>query len=204
MYSASSSRSSCRAGRGARSAVLQQLPTFLWCHLSRQFEWPAGSRLLSSVCCSELRRSRSSKLVSNVPPRCYITLTCKRCCPGGCSCVQQQNQNGYIGCCPSGQTCGGSVLVQTVTVTAQAQQTDAVVVPLVYTTTTQYNPYTAPAGYCQTLTMNGPNLPRVTQGQCGTILIVNESAHTWKPIGSGVAGVFLLIQVSLMRMFRWI
>lgn len=126
-----------------------------------------------------------------------------RCCPGGCSCLQQQNQNGYIGCCPTGQTCSGSVLVQTVTVTVYAQRTEAAVNPLQYTTTTYWkdDPYTAPAaaGFCQTLTMRGPGLPTVTSGSCGTVLIVNGNSQKWMPLGFGVAGVLLLVQLTIAR-----
>ncbi|KAF1977590.1 hypothetical protein BU23DRAFT_299508 [Bimuria novae-zelandiae CBS 107.79] len=127
------------------------------------------------------------------------------CCPGGYTCVQPQNQNGYIGCCPAGQTCGGAVYVSTVTINAQAQTTvPAVVVPLAFTTTATYIPPPTVGGYCQTLTMNGPDLPRVTQGQCGTILIVSGSLINRKPLGFVAAGTFLLGQLAIARMFRWI
>jgi hypothetical protein len=132
-----------------------------------------------------------------------------RCCPGGCSCVKQQDTNGYVGCCPAGSNCNGLVpYVQTVTVTAQAQQTAAVIYPQQYTTTTYCpNCYSSPpvaAGFCQTLTMHGPGLPVVTQGQCGTILIVNESSRSLKTIGYGLVGMFLTMQLAIARMFRWI
>ena len=151
----------------------------------------------------ELRRSRPPELVSvNTCIYDFAADEVTRCCPGGCSCVQQQN--GYIGCCPIGSTCGGAVIVSTVTVTAQAQQTVPPVVVQDFTTT--YNPYTQPpaAGFCQTLTMAGPDLPRVTQGQCGTILIVSESSRSWRPMGLGVAGVLLLTQLGFARIFHWI
>ncbi|KAF9741421.1 hypothetical protein PMIN02_000949 [Paraphaeosphaeria minitans] len=127
------------------------------------------------------------------------------CCPGGCSCVQQQG--GYVGCCPAGSNCAGPAPYSTVTVTAQAQQTVPVVVPQQYTTTaycpTCYSPPPVAAGFCQTLTMNGPGLPAVTQGKCGPILIVNESSSL-KPVGIGLVGIFLTIQLAVARMFRWI
>ncbi|OAG12054.1 uncharacterized protein CC84DRAFT_1192373 [Paraphaeosphaeria sporulosa] len=127
------------------------------------------------------------------------------CCPGGCSCVQQQG--GYVGCCPAGSNCAGPVTYSTVTVTAQAQQTVPVVVPQQFTTTaycpTCYSPPPVAAGFCQTLTMHGPGLPVVTQGECGTILIVNESSSL-KPVGFGLVGIFLTIQLVIVRMFRWI
>lgn len=128
-----------------------------------------------------------------------------RCCPGGCSCLQPENQNGYIGCCPAGQACSGSVLVQTVTVTARAQQTEPVLVPLQHTTTTMYwgnDPYTAPAagGFCQTLTMRGPGLPTVTQGPCGTVLIVNGESRNCMPLKFGIAGVLLLGQLTIAQL----
>lgn len=127
------------------------------------------------------------------------------CCPGACSCIQQQNQNGYIGCCPIGQTCGGPVSVETVTVTAQAQPTALVVSPQQYTTTySNPNPYTAPpaAVFCQTLTMHGPGLPVVTQGSCGTILIVEGGSKSLKPVVFGIAGVLFLAQLAIARTFH--
>lgn len=127
-----------------------------------------------------------------------------RCCPGGCSCVQQQG--GLVGCCPAGSNCAGPVSYSTITVTTQAQQTDLTVVPQQYTTTTYYPTHqsSAPAGagFCQTLTMHGPGLPVVTQGQCGTILIVNESSRNMKPVGLGVVVILLMMQMAFARMFR--
>ncbi|KAF2449652.1 hypothetical protein P171DRAFT_197250 [Karstenula rhodostoma CBS 690.94] len=130
------------------------------------------------------------------------------CCPGGCSCVQQQGTNGYVGCCPAGNNCAGPVSVSTLTVTAQAQQTVPVVYPQQYTTTAYCSdcnsPPPAAAGFCQTLTMHGPGLPLVTQGQCGTILIVNEGSTSLKPVGLGLVGIFITMQLTIARMFRWI
>lgn len=137
--------------------------------------------------------------------KCGLHTKSIRCCPGACSCIQQQNQNGYIGCCPIGQTCGGPVSVETVTVTAQAQPTALVVSPQQYTTTySNPNPYTAPpaAVFCQTLTMHGPGLPVVTQGSCGTILIVEGGSKSLKPVVFGIAGVLFLAQLAIARTFH--
>lgn len=122
--------------------------------------------------------------------------------------MQQQGANGYVGCCLEGSNCAGPVpLVSTVTITAQAQQTVPVIYPQQYTTTPThcpncYSPPPAAAGFCQTLTMRGPGLPVVTQGQCGTILIVNESSRNLRPVGLGVVGIFFTMQLAVARMFR--
>ncbi|KAF9700607.1 hypothetical protein EKO04_001445 [Ascochyta lentis] len=124
------------------------------------------------------------------------------CCPANYACVVPSNSNGLLGCCPSGSTCGGSVnAAQINTVTVQAQQ---------YTTYVQPNPtvvvYNAPntvqGGFCATITMTGPGLPRAAEGQCGTILLVAEGTPSLKMIGAGVGLVVTLLHVALGRMHR--
>jgi hypothetical protein len=131
-----------------------------------------------------------------------------RCCPSGYTCAVPANTNGMVGCCPSGSACGGSVnvaSVSTVTVYAAAQTTQAYVQPT--TTAVVYNQpaaTTAPAaGFCQTLTMSGPDLPRVTQAACGTILIVNEGVQNTRRLGYAVGGMLVAMHLILGRMFRW-
>ncbi|CAI6326119.1 unnamed protein product [Periconia digitata] len=120
------------------------------------------------------------------------------CCPSGYTCVQPANQNSILGCCPAGGSCAGSVNVASVeTVTVQVQPATQ------QTTVAVYNqpPQATAAGFCATLTMDGPGLPTVTQGSCGTILIVNDGVH-FKPRGYGIAGIIFLVQLALGRMLH--
>lgn len=85
------------------------------------------------------------------------------------------------------------------TVTVQAQQ---------YTTYVQqptsfvvYNaPTTVQGGFCATITMSGPGLPRTAEGQCGTILLVAEGVPL-KVLGTGAGITAVLLHVALGRMF---
>ena len=112
-----------------------------------------------------------------------------------------------VGCCPSGSSCGGNVnvaSVSTVTVygAAQVVTTQAYVQPT--TTAVVYNQptTTAPAaGFCQTLTMSGPDLPRVTQGACGTILIVNEGMQTVGRLGYVLVGTLSALHFVIGHAF---
>jgi len=92
--------------------------------------------------------------------------------------------------------------VSTVTVYGVAQTTQAYVQPT--TTAVVYNqPTTAPAaGFCQTLTMSGPDLPRVTQGACGTILIVNDGMQNTRMLGSGIGALLAALHVTIGHMFN--
>ncbi|KAF2621632.1 hypothetical protein BU25DRAFT_236184 [Macroventuria anomochaeta] len=123
------------------------------------------------------------------------------CCPANYACVVPANSNGLLGCCPSGSTCGGYVNAAAIsTVTVQAQQ---------YTTYVQqptsfviYNaPTTVQGGFCATITMDGPGLPRAAEGQCGTILLVAEGVSL-KIIGVGAGVTAVLLHIALGRMFR--
>ena len=110
-----------------------------------------------------------------------------RCCPAEYACVAPANANGLIGCCPSGNTCGGVVnLAQVTTVTVQAY-----VAPQP-TVVVHNNPDPVQDGFCATITMNGPGLPKAEQGSCGTILIVSDGAslNTWS-IGVGFTAELL-------------
>jgi hypothetical protein len=92
-------------------------------------------------------------------------------------------------------------VAQISTVTVQAQQ---------YTTYVQPNPtvvvYTAPnpvqGGFCATITMDGPGLPRSAEGQCGTILLVAGGIRSSGTLGMGISLVAILLHVALGRMFR--
>jgi len=115
------------------------------------------------------------------------------CCPANYACVSPANSNGLIGCCPSGSTCSGTVNVaevHTVTVYPQPQ-------------TTVYNqPNPVQGGFCATITMDGPGLPRTEQGQCGTILLVSAGIPSFKTLGVGAGVVALLLQLAFTRMFQ--
>ncbi|CBY00417.1 hypothetical protein IAQ61_011346 [Plenodomus lingam] len=126
------------------------------------------------------------------------------CCPANYACVSPANSNGLIGCCPSGNTCGGTVNVAEVhTVTVYPQQQTAVVYAQPPPQTTVYHdPDPAAAGFCATITMDGPGLPRAEQGQCGTILVVNEGAPSLKTLGVGAGVVTLILQLAFLRMFQ--
>ncbi|KAF2675719.1 hypothetical protein K458DRAFT_425286 [Lentithecium fluviatile CBS 122367] len=144
----------------------------------------------------------------------YASLSCGEisqpswCCPSGYTCVVPANTNGMVGCCPSGNSCGGSVnvaSVSTVTVYSAQQTTQAYVLPTTTTVPVYNQPTTvAAAGFCQTLTMSGPDLPRVTQGSCGTILIVNEGSQNSRTIGYGVGATLIFLRLAIGRMLRWI
>ncbi|KAF1936958.1 hypothetical protein EJ02DRAFT_69143 [Clathrospora elynae] len=126
------------------------------------------------------------------------------CCPANYVCAVPGNSNGLIGCCPSGNQCGGAVNVaQVTTVTVYPQQQTAVVYanPNPPKTTVYQQPNPAQGGFCATITMQGPGLPRAGQGQCGTILLV-AGAPSLKILGVGASVVALLLHLALGRMFN--
>jgi len=125
------------------------------------------------------------------------------CCPSGYTCAVPGNSNGLIGCCPSGNQCGGAVNVaQVTTVTVYPQQQTAVVYAQPPPQTTVYhNPDQVQGGFCATITMDGPDLPRAEQGGCGTILIV-AGAPCLKVLGVGAGAVALFLHIALGRMFN--
>jgi hypothetical protein len=89
-------------------------------------------------------------------------------------------------------------------VTVYPQQQTAIVYanPAPQTTVVVNNrPTQAAAGFCATITMSGPNLPRVEQGNCGTILIV-AGAPSLKVFGLGVSAVAVILHFALGRMFH--
>jgi hypothetical protein len=126
-----------------------------------------------------------------------------RCCPANYACAVPGNSNGLIGCCPSGNTCNGAVNVaQVTTVTVYPQQQTAVVYAQPPATTVYDNhPNQAAGGFCATITMDGPGLPRAEQGGCGTILIV-AGAPSMKVLGIGAGAVALFLHFALGRMFN--
>ena len=79
--------------------------------------------------------------------------------------------------------------VTTVTVYAQLQ------------TTYIQKPTAVQGGFCATITMDGPDLPRAEQGGCGTILIV-AGAPSLKVLGVGAGVVGLFLHLALGRMFH--
>jgi hypothetical protein len=112
--------------------------------------------------------------------------------------VAPANANGLIGCCPTGNTCGGVVNVaQVTTVTVQGYVAPAPTV-VVYN-----NPNPVQDGFCATITMEGPGLPKAEQGSCGTILIVNEGASL-KTLGIGLGITAVLLHLALGKMFHWL
>ncbi|KAF2468643.1 uncharacterized protein BDR25DRAFT_265439 [Lindgomyces ingoldianus] len=143
----------------------------------------------------------------------YASVSCANmgspswCCPASYTCASPPNSGGLIGCCPSGSTCGGNVNVASITtVTVQAvQQTSYVYVQPQPTTVAVYNAPTtqvvAQGGFCSTLTMSGPGLPTTRQGDCGTILVVNEGYTNFKPVGYGIGAIAILLHLALARMF---
>ena len=86
------------------------------------------------------------------------------------------------------------------TVTVQAQQhTTYIQQP---TSFVIYNaPTVVQGGFCATITMDGPGLPRAAEGQCGTILLVAEGVSL-KIIGVGTSIIAVLLHFALGRMFR--
>ncbi|KAF2737099.1 hypothetical protein EJ04DRAFT_136127 [Polyplosphaeria fusca] len=143
----------------------------------------------------------------------YASLSCGSmgqpawCCPSSYTCASPPNSGGIIGCCPDGSSCGGSVNVASVTtVTVYAQQQTSVVYVQPHPTTVQVlgGPTTEvvyQGGFCSTLTMNGPGLPRATEGSCGTILIVNEAATDLRAFGYGVGAFILVFHLAMGRIF---
>ncbi|KAJ4989726.1 hypothetical protein SVAN01_04756 [Stagonosporopsis vannaccii] len=123
------------------------------------------------------------------------------CCPANYACVVPANSNGLLGCCPAGSTCGGVVnaaAVSTVTIQAQLQTTYV----QQSTSFVVYNaPTTVQGGFCATITMDGPDLPRAAEGQCGTILIVAEAVLV-KAFGVGASITAMMLHIALDRMFR--
>ncbi|KAH6633230.1 hypothetical protein C7974DRAFT_167936 [Boeremia exigua] len=123
------------------------------------------------------------------------------CCPANFACVVPANSNGLLGCCPAGSTCGGSVnaaAIVTVTVLAQPETT-YIQQP---TSFIVYNaPTTVQGGFCATITMDGPGLPKAAEGQCGTILIVAEGVSL-RIFGMGASITAVLLHAALGRMFR--
>ncbi|KAH8725015.1 hypothetical protein GQ44DRAFT_772420 [Phaeosphaeriaceae sp. PMI808] len=127
------------------------------------------------------------------------------CCPANYVCAAPANSNGLIGCCPSGNTCGGVVNVaQVTTVTVYPQQQTAVVyanpVPPQTTVIVNSNPNQVHGGFCATITMSGPDLPRAADGNCGTILIV-AGAPPLKVVSLGASIVAAMLHMALGRLF---
>ncbi|KAH3943060.1 hypothetical protein HBI56_101150 [Parastagonospora nodorum] len=125
------------------------------------------------------------------------------CCPSNYVCASPANSNGLIGCCPSGNTCGGSVNVASITtVTVYPQQQTAIVYanPAPHTTVYNQPPNQAQGGFCATITMDGPGLPRTAQGECGTILLVS-GAPGLKVLGIGATMVAIMLHVAFGKMF---
>lgn len=148
------------------------------------------------------------------PPGCAATFVPQayptRCCPNSYTCAAPPNSNGLIGCCPTGNSCGGVVNVQSVTtITLQAsQQTDVVYVQPPPTTAVVYaNPQSTDTGpykgFCSTLTANGPGLPTTTEGDCGTILIVSGAAIKLI-MGYGICASVFFLHMILGKMLHWI
>lgn len=92
-------------------------------------------------------------------------------------------------------------VAQVTTVTVYPQQATVYANPPPQTTV-YHQPTEVQGGFCATITMDGPGLPRADQGQCGTILIVAEAAPSLKTVGMGAGLIAFLLQFGLARMFR--
>jgi hypothetical protein len=74
--------------------------------------------------------------------------------------------------------------------------------PAPHTTVVVNNqPNQAQGGFCATVTMYGPDLPRAAQGDCGTILLV-ASAPAIKAFGIGATVVAVTLHLAMGRMFN--
>jgi hypothetical protein len=95
-------------------------------------------------------------------------------------------------------------VAQVTTVTVYPQQQTAIVYanPPPHTTVVVNNqPNQAQGGFCATITMDGPDLPRAAQGGCGTILIV-AGAPGLKAFGIGTAIFAVALHLAVARMFN--
>jgi len=152
----------------------------------------------------ELCKRKPAELVRCEDQPCATTSNRNRCCPANYVCASPANSNGLIGCCPSGNTCGGPAAPVT-TVTVYPQQQTAIVYanPAPHTTVAYNNPppNQAQGGFCATITMDGPGLPKTAQGECGTILLVS-GAPGLKVLGIGATIVAIMLQLAFGRMFN--
>jgi hypothetical protein len=83
------------------------------------------------------------------------------------------------------------------------QQQTAIVYanPAPHTTVVNNNPNQVQGGFCATITMDGPDLPRAAEGNCGTILIV-AGAPGLKAFGIGAAIMAVTLHLAFGRMFN--
>lgn len=91
-------------------------------------------------------------------------------------------------------------VAQVTTVTVYPQQQTAIVYANPPQTTVYNNPEPAQGGFCATITMSGPDLPRAAQGNCGTILLV-AGATELKAFGIGATIVAITLHLAFGRMF---
>jgi hypothetical protein len=84
--------------------------------------------------------------------------------------------------------------VTTVTVQAHVAPQPTVVV--------YKDPDPVQGGFCATITMDGPGLPRAEEGSCGTLLIVSATASV-KTLGIGLGITGLILHLALGKMFHW-
>jgi hypothetical protein len=154
-----------------------------------------------SIC--KLFKRWPAQLVGSETQNCKKDSNHPRCCPANYVCATPANSNGLIGCCPSGNICGGAVNVaQISTVTVYPQQQTAIVYANPPPQTTVVNkPNPAAAGFCATITMSGPDLPRAAQGNCGTILLV-AGAPGLKAVGIGATIMAITLHLAFGRMFN--
>jgi hypothetical protein len=100
--------------RSSTATDFQQCPV-LWRCIHRQPKWRTGysarDELVSSFSICKLFECKPTKLVS-LPSNVTIRSNKTRCCPANYVCASPANSNGLIGCCPSGNTCGGTVNVR--------------------------------------------------------------------------------------------
>ncbi|KAF2092652.1 hypothetical protein NA57DRAFT_49860 [Rhizodiscina lignyota] len=102
------------------------------------------------------------------------------CCTSGTTCAMLSN--GVVGCCPSGSQCSGNInaaAASTVTVYNSYQVTTTATIANQDTNTVPVTEAAAGGQFCSTLFAKGPNLPTTAQGDCGTILVENDSTSVW-------------------------
>jgi hypothetical protein len=94
-------------------------------------------------------------------------------------------------------------VAQVTTVTVYPQQQTAIVYanPPPATTVVHNPPNQVQGGFCATITMDGPDLPRAATGNCGTILIVAARAPGLKAFGIGATAVVVTLHMAFGRFF---
>lgn len=69
------------------------------------------------------------------------------------------------------------------------------------TTTYVQQPTVVQGGFCATITMDGPGLPKAVNGECGTILLVARGI-TLKSVGVAASIIAVVSHVAAGRLHR--